>query len=204
MLGVITVWWGKSGPAAGRAATQTSGVPSSDGQEPVVNLHSQEPAPSNAPLDSKTQTQLGAQLAAARLAARAYPTAAAAMRAGYKFAEGYEHHVGSHYYNFEAIDGTVDPGHPEMLLFDGNGPDARLVGLTYYVYWLPTQEPDGFAGPNDHWHKHPGVCFTRGGPLFDPGVCIHRSDNAWMLHVWVIPDYESPDGVFSATNRTVP
>jgi hypothetical protein len=72
--------------------------------------------------------------------------------------------------------------------------------------------PEGFAGPNDHWHRHSGVCvkFTEGKmeipfpadrditkKMCDgkEGMFIDRTQ--WMVHAWVVPGWDSPDGVFS-------
>ncbi len=78
--------------------------------------------------------------------------------------------------------------------------------------------PEGFAGPNDHWHRHTGICirYTPNGievPLpADANVTrtqcqdVHGSFmglTGWMVHAWVVPGWESPQGVFSHSNANV-
>ena len=46
-----------------------------------------------------------------------------------------------------------------MLIFDGLDPDAPLAGFMYIAYGTGA-EPEGFAGPNDHWHYHERVCIV--------------------------------------------
>ena len=58
-----------------------------------------------------------------------------------------------------------DPAAPSELLYDGTGPDAKIVGLSYLVF-NRGGPPEGFAGANDHWHQHNangGLCFNNGG-----------------------------------------
>ena len=46
-----------------------------------------------------------------------------------------------------------------MLLYDGTGADAHMVGLSYYIIKEGEAEPtDGFGGNNDHYHRHVGLC----------------------------------------------
>ena len=48
---------------------------------------------------------------------------------------------------------AFDPAKPSELLYDGTRPDSKIVGLSYLVFH-PGGAPEGFAGPNDHWHQH--------------------------------------------------
>ncbi len=52
---------------------------------------------------------------------------------------------------------------PAMLLFDErDGPD-RAEPAVGFSYWLRSDgEPAGFAGPNDRWHQHHGICVVNG------------------------------------------
>ncbi len=89
-----------------------------------------------------------------------------------------------------------------------------MVGLMYYA--LGTAPPAGFAGPNDHWHRHSGVCTgAAGAVLFAPDSsvtatqCAHAHGfymaiTGWMVHAWVVPGWESPMGVFSHENPDLP
>ncbi|MDQ3717328.1 MAG: hypothetical protein M3381_15160 [Actinomycetota bacterium] len=110
---------------------------------------------------------------------------------------------------YDEIDDVFDPGRPEMLLYGGDAPDSPIVGLAYYVVH---HEPEGFVGSADMWHQHPDVCVGPDGPLWGAdgvGICATSTDQpvgtwAWMLHAWVIPEYESPQGVFSSVNLALP
>jgi hypothetical protein len=105
--------------------------------------------------------------------------------------------------HYDRIDSIFDPAKPEMLLFSGDEPGAHLVGVTYYVVHRP---PTGFTGDQDLWHQHQNVCIAADGPRFagDGAIgCKARWDWSWMLHAWVVPGYENPDGVFAAENPLV-
>lgn len=165
------------------------------------------PSPQQALTDPATRTLLGEQLAAARAAALQYPTAADAMAAGYRKVTTYIPCIAAHYMRFSFVDATFDPAAPEMLLYDGNGPGARIVGLSYYVSGVTTA-PEGFAGPNDPWHQHIGLCVRDGvvvgGTQLTEAECAARGgtkadgSTAWMVHAWVVPGWESAWGTFSA------
>jgi hypothetical protein len=71
--------------------------------------------------------------------------------------------------------------------------------------------PEGFAGPNDHWHRHSNVCLKGTDSLFpaDSEVTAAQCSAAggrfmaittWMVHAWVVPGWESSQGVFSHEN----
>ena len=99
------------------------------------------------------------------------------------------------------------------LIYDGTSPDSKIVGLMYYSV---TPSPAGFAGPNDHWHRHSNVVCIRNGPNgievpFPADADVTASSAAaaggrlmpvtgWMVHAWVVPGWESPLGVFSHDN----
>jgi hypothetical protein len=126
--------------------------------------------------------------------------------------------VGAHYVRLRASgdilpNGDVDPAGPGSLIFDGNSPSSHLVGLMY----LSGAEtpPEGFAGPNDHWHRHSNTCvvFSAGGirvPFaadsdVTKAMCAAKGGTfmertTWMVHAWVVPGWESPQGVFSHAN----
>lgn len=157
--------------------------------------------------DAATREQLGTELAISREAALALPTVADAEAAGYRAVTTYLPCIGAHYMKFSFVDGTFDPTAPEMLLYDGNGPDARVVGLSYYVLVSDGTAPEGFAGPNDPWHQHIGLCIKNGlviGPerwskdrCEAAGGTKSDGSDAWMNHTWTVPGWESPWGVFS-------
>jgi hypothetical protein len=152
--------------------------------------------------------QLSAELITARQAALGHPTVAMALQDGYHMVVPYVPLIGAHYMKFSLVDGTFDPEKPEMLLYDGTGADAKIVGLSYYV--RGDTEPPGFAGPNDHWHRHIGLCVSPkslsviGGEKLSEEDCTARGgvkadgSEFWMVHAWVVPGWDSPQGVFSA------
>ena len=152
---------------------------------------------------------LASQLATARTVAARWPTAGAALADGWTLAEDYAPHVGAHYMRYAEIDDDFDVAQPEMLLFGGDTADSPIVGLAYYVV---NRQPEGFIGSSDMWHQHPNVCIGPDGPLWGAdGVGICATSNewpvgnwAWMLHAWVIPEYQSPEGVFSSMNEALP
>jgi hypothetical protein len=158
------------------------------------------------PVDEPTRLLLGQQLTTARQAAEAFPTVADALKAGYQKVTPYVPLIGAHYINFSFVDGNFDLAHPEMLLYNGTDPTSQIVGLSYFVA-SPNGAPDGFAGPNDHWHQHIGLCIKNsvvvGGETTTPEECARRGGtkvglkNMWMVHAWVVPGWDSPQGVFS-------
>jgi hypothetical protein len=162
------------------------------------------------PLDRATRLVLAQQLVAARAVAMRYPTVADATAAGYRLVGGgFGPGSGAHYigggYSFD-----FDPSHPLALIYDGIHPSSQIVGLMYYS--MSPTAPAGFAGPNDHWHRHSGVCTGAGGAvLFPPDSDVtarkcaiakgfFMSVTGWMVHAWVVPGWESPKGVFSHEN----
>ncbi len=168
-------------------------------------LHAHGVAQPEQPLDPATRAELGAQLVVARDVALAYPTVADAEAAGFRKVTTYLPLIGAHYMRFASlVDGFV-AAQPEMLLFDGTDPASRIVGLSYFV--LGATAPPGFAGPNDHWHQHKGLCLKGtlvvGGERTTEEECRQRGGRkandfeAWMVHAWVVPGWESPQGVFS-------
>jgi hypothetical protein len=158
--------------------------------------------------DGATRDLLGQQLTIAREAALRYPTAADAQAAGYHQSTPYVPRIGSHWLKPSALGNGFDPGEPEMLLYDGNGLDARIVGLSYLGLTDPETPPEGFAGPNDLWHQHIGLCLRGSRVIGDVDTteeqCRERGgrksalDDLWMTHAWVVPGWESAWGTFSA------
>ncbi|MDP9442209.1 MAG: hypothetical protein M3P34_08550, partial [Actinomycetota bacterium] len=152
-------------------------------------------------MDAEAAALLDRQLDAARMVAGRYPTVADAVADGFDPAAPYESLIGSHYLRFADVDHVFDVTRPEMLLFDGDSPESRLVGLSYYV--VGPVAPEGFAGRADRWHQHVQTCLTAGGPAFAGDgyrQCRASGRNSWMLHAWVVAGWESPRGVFSDEN----
>lgn len=180
-----------------------------------------EPAPDQ-PLDAATRSALADQLVAARAVALDYPTVADAQRAGLVLAGGFAPGSGAHYISFAGSTGdiksdeTVDVSKPGAFIYDGTSPTSRVVGLMYISTKLTA--PVGFAGPNDHWHRHANVCVRYGAGGIQVPFPADRDitqqlcnsvggtfmrQTVWMVHAWVAPGWESPLGVFSHDNPDV-
>jgi hypothetical protein len=175
------------------------------------------------PLDPVTQAVLTRQLADAYQAAMRYPTVADAKRAGMILAGGMAPGVGAHYQmiNAEVLqginpDGTVNPLYPASWIYASTADNAPVVGVMFEAF--TENPPQGFAGPNDHWHQHSNVCVQyQGGEIrvpfaadqdVSPQQCadVHGTfmkKTIWMVHAWVVPGWESPQGVFSHDNLHV-
>jgi len=162
------------------------------------------------PLTSAQRRTLADQLVIARAVAMRYPTVADATAAGYHLVGGgFGPGSGAHYIG-GSFSLNFDPSHPLALIYDGIHPTSQVVGVMYYG--MGETAPQGFAGPNDHWHRHSGVCIGSGGAvLFPPDsdvtarkCAIARGSfmavTGWMVHAWVVPGWESPEGVFSHEN----
>jgi hypothetical protein len=174
------------------------------------------------PLTDAQREQLGAQLVVARETAMKFPTVADATKAGFILAGQFTPGAGAHYVaigdaskSFLGNGGstTINPATPLAYIYEGTSPTSRITGLMYASFTvLP---PDGFVGPNDHWHRHTNLCITfQNGQIgipFPPDQNVQKSacdklhgqflrETMWMLHAWVVPGWESPEGVFSHAN----
>jgi hypothetical protein len=172
----------------------------------------------NQPLDSTTRAALKAQLSEARDFALHYPTVADATAAGYRLAGGFAPGSGAHYITYGGMtgQGTFNPSKPISLIYDGTSPTSQVIGLMYYG--MGQGAPEGFAGPNDHWHRHSNVCIKNGPGGLDVPFPADQDVTAaqcagvqgsllkttgYMVHAWVVPSWESPLGVFSHDNPDV-
>jgi hypothetical protein len=166
------------------------------------------PQPWRAMTDQAECDKLADELELARQTALAHPTAQDALDAGYVRVTTYVPGIAAHYMNFGYVDGTFEIDKPEMILYDGNGPEASVVGLSYYILFDSPFEPSqGFTGRNDHYHRHDGLCVGAGGVIGDSTTteeeCRERGGRkaqgtgGWMSHAWVVPGCESPWGMFS-------
>ena len=173
------------------------------------------------PLDPTDQAIMTQQLSQALQAAEEFPTVAAAKAAGMILAGGMAPGVGAHYQvigasDLTSLDGNFDPSKPASWIYASTANNAPVVGIMYES--LTAQPPAGFIGPNDHWHRHSNVCvqFTEGkiGVPFaadqsvTPQECsdvhgVFMKKTVWMVHAWVVPGWESPQGVFSHDNLHV-
>lgn len=176
--------------------------------------HTLEPDPWNPMTDPDTCAALADELQQAKEVAAAYPTIADAEAAGYRKVTTYYPGIAAHYMNFEHLQDGFALDEPEMLLYDGDGPTASVVGLSYYILKQGDEEPtEGFTGDNDHYHRHVGLCIKDGvvaaGSTTSEEDCGslggEKSDGTagWMSHVWITPGCESAWGVFSGANPTL-
>jgi len=152
------------------------------------------------------------ELDQARAVAARFTTAQSAIDAGYRRVAPYLPGIASHWMKFSLVDGKFNIDEPEMLLYDGNGPDAHIAGLSYYVSLQGDNQPSqGFTGDNDLYHRHLGLCTSRAGGVIGDSTTSEEECKAaggfkagggsgWMSHAWVVPGCESPWGVFSGIN----
>ena len=178
------------------------------------------------PMDPATRAELARQLTLAREVALQYPTVADAEAAGMRRAGPFSPGLGAHYINFGAAASsfTGDDGvwtdddirAPLAWIYDGVAPDSPIAGLFYMGNG--DEPPEGFAGPNDIWHKHTNICIVSGPDGIDAPLGADREvthaqcaevggnlieQTGYLLHVWVVPGYESPEGVFSHLSSAV-
>jgi hypothetical protein len=176
------------------------------------------------PVSPSDQVLLDHQMALAQQTALTYPTLADAQRAGMFRAGPFSPGLGTHMilaadYAYGAGTGVMNDAqieHPLAWIYNGTKPDSHVVGLFYQAN---VPNPAGFAGPNDVWHHHKNICITRG-----PGGAINAplgadrdttvaqcnavggsliATTGPLLHVWAVPGYEDPQGVFAHLNPAV-
>jgi hypothetical protein len=179
-------------------------------------------------LDPAARAVLQHQLELARVAAMRYPTVADAEAAGWRRQGPFAPGLGAHYIKFGGTDASgfaptngpmtdTDVSHPLSLIYDGTQPTSRIAGLMYLG--AGPRIPAGFAGQNDVWHYHTDVCavYKPDGSTDTPfgadttvtkkmcdgvgGFLMARTP--YMLHVWVVPGYDSPEGIFSHLNEAI-
>jgi hypothetical protein len=146
-----------------------------------------------------------AQWSAARGAIATRDTEAKAAALGYVRATAPAGGIGTHWVLWSQIAKPFDAADPSMLLFDERRSPPVLVGYSYALQ-SPTR-PEGFAGANDHWHQHKGLCVDDGwvvreqasGPDACNGTYIAGGD-FWMLHAWVVPGWDNRKGDFAPFN----
>jgi hypothetical protein len=189
------------------------------------NGHQAEENTFELPMTAATRSTLQHQLTLARQMAMTYPTVADAEAAGWHRSGPFAPGLGAHYFNYNGGSGFMPSGvvddneavHPAALIYDGTQPTSRIAGLMYYS--LSPRLPKGFAGENDVWHYHTNVCIVPGanGVVDTPfgadttvtkamcdgvgGTLLKKT--SWMLHAWVVPGYDSPQGVFSHLNEAI-
>jgi hypothetical protein len=174
------------------------------------------------PLDPANQALLSQQLATAQQAAMRFPTFGSAKAAGMILAGGMAPGVGAHMQSFGNTfsdvnpDGSINAANPASWIYAGTAPNSPVVGLMYTSF--ATNAPAGFAGPNDHWHQHSNVCVKFANGMIAVPFAVDQDvtplecadahgtfmkKTVWMVHAWVVPGWESPQGVFSHDNLHV-
>ncbi len=181
------------------------------------------------PLTWDQCTSMSAQFDVAKAYALQWPTAGAAEADGWRMATTYVNGMGTHHIrggitpatladpSFDpnnpnlagaGLDSVFDPEKPEVLQYDGNGPNARLVGFDYYVRSDTGRPPEGFPGNNDWWHIHPEICFRTSDAVMiafntsdancssQGGLNVNMS-RFYMLHVWILDDMNYVPDVFA-------
>jgi len=166
---------------------------------------------------------LSHQLELARQVALQYPTVADAERAGLHRAGPFSPGLGAHYISYANAasnsTGVMDDNairRPLAWIYDGTKSTSRIAGL---FYMTSSTSPQGYAGPNDVWHVHHNICIKPGanGVVDAPLGADHDATTAqcdavggnllkqteYLLHTWVVPGYESPEGVFSHLSSAI-
>jgi hypothetical protein len=172
-------------------------------------------------IPAATRAEMLRQLALTLDVVKKFPTVKDAEAAGYRRAGPFIPGLGAHYIGGRSsrtgIMTDADILAPSTIIFDGTAPNSPIAGFMYMTAAAsPTApEPEGFAGPNDKWHYHTGVCTIRGANGateifgFDGSItadeCRTKRGNfvsatQYMLHVWTVPGYSSPLGVYSHAN----
>jgi hypothetical protein len=206
------------------AAEQAFLFPSGDdkGWSKIENgtQHNMAPEVPLANLLPETRAQLLHQLALTMDVIKKYPTVKDAEAAGYRRAGPFIPGLGTHYIGGRTGRGSAltddDILRPSTIIYDGNKPTSPIAGFMYISSVMAGgPEPEGFAGPNDHWHYHTGICLVRGpngaqeALGFDGSItregCNAKSGNwvastQYLLHVWTVPGYTNPLGVFAHAN----
>jgi hypothetical protein len=159
---------------------------------------------------------LKTQIEQVRAVAERYPTPDSAKAAGYNRTTSDVPFMGEHYLNFDYVrSGIFDPTKPQGLLYSkiDDGPE-KLVGVWFLL--IPGTgtnkkdlAPEGFAGDLDLWHAHIGLClvgFSGASEGETRESCQAKggsftADLRWMMHVWVAPVQDNPDGVFAYLNN---
>jgi hypothetical protein len=172
------------------------------------------------PLTPAERTELSRQMEATIEVARRFPTPTQAVAAGYRRTGPYMPGIGAHFIkiggaslNADGVLGPEDLQTPLAIIYDSVEPDARVAGFMYYS--MSKEAPDGFAGPNDHWHFHTSLCLKYGPDGIDlpygfdvkipPKQCAEiggqlLEQSQWMVHVWSVPGWESGQGLFGEMN----
>ena len=138
--------------------------------------------------NTSTDMEAARALATLRRATARYHDLTAATDDGFVFLHGCESRpdegpVGAVYVHPGRLDGVIDPGGPEALIYEpGENGRARLVGVELVV---------------------PYVAWTNAEPPEFLGASFQREDEfgVWGLHVWLWR--HNPEGLFAESNPRV-
>lgn len=90
-------------------------------------------------------------------------------------------------------------------------PDYQVVGAAYMVP-MTDDHPEGFAGDLDNWHIHFNTCAgaeNENRSVADRAGCEAEGGDfmevipIWMMHTYVVPEFDSQQGVFSMWNGSI-
>lgn len=172
----------------------------------------------NAEFPESERAVLAAQLVELREVALRYPTLGDAAAAGFEETTPYVPGTGMHMGRDEWTippGGALDLQKPQSYLYNGNDPEAKVVGMMF-VQLGGDSPPDGFAGPLDTWNRVGAQCLspTEMDRLFPNKADVTKEEcegaggnyvdlTAWIQHVWVVPGWEAPGGVFAQLNTDI-
>ena len=150
------------------------------------------------PLSWDDCLEICAQFDAALEFAQQWPTRGEAEAAGWTARVNYAMGMGTHHALGNPLQGSFDPERPNFLQYGGNGPDAKLAGMSWYVDNGPDAPPEGFAGNNDWWHNHEYLCISNStGLVIRDGPCLAGQNgttvylgNYWTVHAWIVPGWQ--------------
>jgi hypothetical protein len=221
-LAVVAAGCGSDSHAASNASTATSTTAATAGTTAAHHHGSSTGEATDRPtivdFHGAERRQLADQLVQVRDLAMRYPTVADAESAGYELTTPYAPGTGAHYgkdADTQPPGQPLDLTKPQSFLYDGTEPGSRLVGVMYVQLGGDTA-PDGFAGPLDTWEAFPGQCLEKGttDPVFPTKDSVTKDEcdeahgtfvdvTAWIQHVWVVPGWEAPGGVFAPYNADI-
>lgn len=138
--------------------------------------------------------QLSPELATVRDLLAKYKDPVAAVRDGYFSTLGCVHYesgaMGVHFLNPALISPTIDPGKPQILVYEPVGDSLELVAAEWFVPLATgiTERPTLLGQPFD-------------GPMEGHEPLMPQALHHYDLHVWLFK--ENPRGIFAAINPAV-
>jgi hypothetical protein len=144
-------------------------------------------------------------VAAARRGTEAYRDRAVAIADGYRPMGPESPAMGRHWVHPGLLlQGTVDPGRPQILSYATIGGRPMLVGVAYAVP-AGSELPDGPA-PREAWHVHDGTLVEEATqPDHDAHLAVRAGPGMGgvaVLHAWVY--VANPAGLFASDNWALP